>query len=263
MKTLRNYFDHNTCVRSEAKNVVDSRVKEFSLSMRRMSASDDQINCKRHMWKLRHLNNRDFCSKNDSKSEENRVSHFSRSTTLRLVFDETFFDRERNFLKRMTQIDVKTTIRVITTRNQMKNRNDSSNQQSIKKEKIQQLLLKYFFDDSNDDHHSQFTTNRISFIDSTYNQLSHDSNSSRKNINFQIFTTSFSYCCMFLILMIKQQTEYNAKTLYKWLYVDDMTRKSFVQRRSFYFFENFLFHVIYSNFRMNSFKWMIKWVWMI
>ncbi len=128
--------------------------------------------------------------------------HFSRSTTLRLVFDGTLFDRERNLLKRMTQIDVETTIRVMTTRNQ----------QSIEKEEIQQLLSELFLDDSNDDHHSQFTTARISFIDSTYNQLSHDSSSSRKNISLQMFTTSFSYCCMFLILMIEQQTEYSART---------------------------------------------------
>jgi homospermidine synthase len=75
------------------------------------------------------------------------VFHFSMSTTLRLVFDETFFDRERNLLKRMTQIDVKTTIRVMTTRKQMKNRNDSNIrtfQQSIEKEEIHHLLSRLF-----------------------------------------------------------------------------------------------------------------------
>ncbi len=72
--------------------------------------------------------------------------HFSMSTTLRLVFDETFFDRERNLLKQIIQIDVKTTIRVMTTRAQIKNRNDSktSNQQSTKKKNIQQLSLSHF-----------------------------------------------------------------------------------------------------------------------
>jgi ubiquinone/menaquinone biosynthesis C-methylase UbiE len=144
MKTLRDDFDHKICVRSKAKNVADSRVEEFSLSMRRMSASDNQINCKWHIWKLRHLNDRDSCLKDDSRFEKNRVFYFSKSTTLRLVFDETFFDREKNFLKRMTQIDVKTTIRVMTTRNKMKNRNDSNNQQSIEKEEIQQLLPRFF-----------------------------------------------------------------------------------------------------------------------
>jgi hypothetical protein len=261
MKTLRDDFDHNTCVRSEAKNVADSRVEGFSLSMRRMSASDDQMSCRRHTWELRHLNSRDSCSEDDSRSEEDRVFHFSRSTTLRLVFDGTLFDRERNLLKRMTQIDVETTIRVMTTRNQMKNRNDSSNQQSIEKEEIQQLLSELFLDDSNDDHHSQFTTARISSIDSTYNQLSHGSSSSRKSISLQISTTSFSYCCMFLILMNEQQTEYSAKTSSRWLYVGDMTKKSLVQRRSFYSSEGFLFHVIYSSSRMNSLKWMTKRVW--
>jgi hypothetical protein len=100
-----------------------------------------------HTWKLRHLNSRDPCSEDESKSEENRVFHFSMSATLRLVFDGTLFDRERNLLKRMTQIDVETTIRVMTTRKQMKNRNDlniRTFQQSIEKEGIQQLLSRLF-----------------------------------------------------------------------------------------------------------------------
>ncbi len=73
--------------------------------------------------------------------------YFSMSTTLHLVFDEILFDREKNFLKRMIQIDVKTTIRVMTTRKQMKNRHDSNIstfQQSIEKEEIQQLLSRFF-----------------------------------------------------------------------------------------------------------------------
>ncbi len=73
--------------------------------------------------------------------------HFSMPATLRLVFGGTLFDRERNLLKRMTQIDVETTIRVMTTRKQMKNRNDSNIrtfQQSIEKEEIQQLLSRLF-----------------------------------------------------------------------------------------------------------------------
>jgi precorrin-6B methylase 2 len=41
--------------------------------------------------------------------------------SVRLVFDEILFDRERNLLKRMTQMSVKTAIRVMTIRNQMKN----------------------------------------------------------------------------------------------------------------------------------------------
>jgi hypothetical protein len=126
-------------------------------------------------------------------------------------------------------------------------------------------VIKTFLDDSNDDHHSQFTILQLesqSFIDSTFSQLSHDSNSSRKDNNLQTFTTSFSYCCVFLILMIEQQTEYSAKTSSRWLYVDDMTNKSLVQRRSFYSSEDFLFHVIYSSSRMISLKWMTKRVWM-
>ncbi len=100
-----------------------------------------------HTWNLCHLNNRDSCSEDESKSEINRVFYFSMSTTLHLVFDEILFDREKNFLKRMIQIDVKTTIRVMTTRKQMKNRHDSNIstfQQSIEKEEIQQLLSRFF-----------------------------------------------------------------------------------------------------------------------
>jgi hypothetical protein len=44
----------------------------------------------------------------------------------------------------MTQIDAETTIRVMTTRKQMKNRNDSNTQQSIEKEEIQQLFSSHF-----------------------------------------------------------------------------------------------------------------------
>jgi hypothetical protein len=62
-----------------------------------------------------------LAQKNKSKSEEKRSFHVSRSTTLRLVLDEILFDREKNLLKRMTQMSVETAIRVMTIRNQMKN----------------------------------------------------------------------------------------------------------------------------------------------
>jgi hypothetical protein len=108
-------------MRDEAKNVADFRLDEFSLSMRRMNANDDHSNCKLYTWKFRDFDNHDSCSKDKSKFEKKRSSHVSRSTTLRLVLDETLFDREKNLLKRMTQMNVKTAIRVMTIRNQMKN----------------------------------------------------------------------------------------------------------------------------------------------
>jgi hypothetical protein len=85
--------------------------------MRRMNANDDYSNYKLYTWKLRDFDNHDFCLKNELKFEENRSFHVSRSMTLRLVFDEILFDRERNLLKRMIQMSVKTTIRVMTIHN--------------------------------------------------------------------------------------------------------------------------------------------------
>jgi hypothetical protein len=74
------------------------------------------------------------------------------STTLRLVFDETLFDRERNLLKRITQIDIKTTIRVMTTRTKMKI--ETTQKRAInnhRKEEYSTIVIIALLENSSDD----------------------------------------------------------------------------------------------------------------